>query len=75
MCVHVFGGASCRAFSNYALKMTAIENKKRFGEEASQTLQNNFYGGDLLKSVGNEDKAVQLIKATGMCHEGGFNRQ
>ena len=75
MCVHVFGSASCGACSHYALKMTAIENKEKFGEEAAQTLQTNFYGGDLLKSVGNEDKAVQLIKATGMCHEGGFNRQ
>ena len=75
MCVHVFGGASCGACSHYALKMTAIENKEKFGEEAAQTLQNNFYEGDLLKSVGNEDMAAQIIKATGMYHEGGFNKQ
>ena len=74
MCVHVFGGFPSGACSNYALKMTAIETKEKSGEEAAQTLQNNFYVDDLLKSVANEDIAVQLIKKlTGMCHEGGFN--
>ena len=54
--------------------MTVIENKEKFGAEAAQTLQNNFYVNDLLKSVANEDMAVQLIKkVTGMCYERGFN--
>ena len=54
--------------------MTAIENKEKFGEEAAQTLQNNFYADDLLKAAANEDIAVQLIKkVTGMCSEKGFN--
>ena len=54
--------------------MTAVENKEKFGEEAAQSLQHNFCVDDLLKSVANEDIAVQLIqKVTGMCHEGGFN--
>ena len=35
--------------------------------------QNNFYVDDLIKLVTNKDMAVQLIKVTGMCHEGGFN--
>ena len=74
MCVHVFGGVSSEACSNYALKVTAIENKEKFGEKAAQTLQNKFFVDDLLKSVANEDIAVQLIqKVTGLCHEGGFN--
>ena len=58
MCVRVFGSASCGACSHCALKMTAIENKEKFGEEAAQTLQNNFNVGDLLKSVANEDMSV-----------------
>ena len=71
MYIHLFGGVSSEACSNYALKMTAIE---KFGEEAAQTFQNNFYMDNLSKSVENEDMAVQLIKkVTGMCHEGGFN--
>ena len=60
MCVHVFGGVSSGACSNYALKMTAIENREKFGEEADQTLQNNFHVDGLLKSMENEDMAVQL---------------
>ena len=74
MCIHLFGGVSSGACSNYALKITAVENNEKFGKEAAQTLQNNFYVDDPLKSVANEDIAVQLIKTvTGMCHEGGFN--
>ena len=59
---HVFGGVSSGACSNLTLKVTAIENKEEFGEEATQTLQNNFYVDNLLKSVENEDMAVQLIR-------------
>ena len=74
MCVHIFGGVSSGACRNYALKITAVENKEKFVEEAAQTLQNNFYVDDLLKSVANEDIAGQLIKkVTGMCHKGGLN--
>ena len=74
MCVHVFGSVSSGACNNYALKMAAVENKEKFGEEAAQSLHNNFCVDDLLKSVANEDIAVQLIKkVTGMCHGGGFN--
>ena len=46
ICVHVFGGVSSGACSNYTLKMTAVENKEKLGEEAAQTLQNNFYVDD-----------------------------
>ena len=73
ICVHVSGRVSSGACSKYALKITAIEGKEKFGEEAAQTFQNNCYVHDLLKSVINEDMAVQLIRATGMCHEGGLN--
>ena len=73
-CVHVFGGVSSGACSNYALKVTAIENKEKFGEETAQTLQKNFCLDDLLQLVANEDNAVQLTKkVTGMCHEGSFS--
>ena len=71
MYVHIFARVSSGACSNYALKITAVENKEKFGKEAAQTLKNNFYVDDLLKSVANK---VQLIKkVAGMCHEGGFN--
>ena len=38
ICVHMFGGFSSGACSNYAPKIPAIENKEKFGEEAAQTL-------------------------------------
>ena len=62
MCVHVFGGTSSPSCSNYALKRTSIDGKDQFGLEAAKTLQNNFYVDDLLKSVAQEDQAIQLIK-------------
>ena len=56
------------------MKITAVENKKKFGKEAAQTLNNNCYVDDLLKSVANEDIAVQLTKKVArMCDKGGFN--
>ena len=61
MCI-VFEGASSVAYRDYAVKMTAIENKEKFGEEAAQTLQTKCYLDNLLLSVKSEDMEVQLIK-------------
>ena len=58
MCVHVFGGVSSGGCSKYALKITAVENKEKFGKETAETLQNNCYVDDLLKSVANQDNSV-----------------
>ena len=42
--------------------------------EASKTLQQNFYVDDLLKSVKNEEEAIELIKSIKLlCKCGGFN--
>ena len=73
MCVHVFGGTSSPSCSNYALKRTSIDGKDQFGLEAAKTLQNNFYVDDLLKSVAQEDQAIQLIEnVKAICLSGGF---
>ena len=54
-------------------KRTSIDGKDQFGLEAAKTLQNNFYVDDLLKSVAQEDQAIQLIKnVKAMCLSGGF---
>ena len=66
MCVHVFGSVSSGACSNYALRRTAIEIENKYGKDAAETVKNNFYVDDMLKSVENEDKAITLMK-------GGFN--
>ena len=74
ICVHVFGGVSSGACSNYALRRTAIENENKYGKDAAEMLKNNFYVDDILKSVENEDKAITLMKDVKlMCQEGGFN--
>ena len=73
ICVHVFGVTSSPSCNNYALKRTSIDGKYQFGLEATKTLQNNFYVDDLLKSVAQEDQAIQLIKnVKAMCSSGGF---
>ena len=47
--------------------------EKRLVKEAAETLQNNFYVDDLLKSVDDEDTAIKLIKEVkAMCASGGF---
>ena len=37
ICVHVFGGVSSGACSNYALRRTTIENDNKHGENAAET--------------------------------------
>ena len=47
---------------------------EKYGKDAAETLKNNFYFDDMLKSVENEDKAIRLMKdVKSMCQEGGFN--
>ena len=47
--------------------------EKISGNEAAETLQNNLYDGDLLKSVVDEDKAMKVIKEVkAMCASGCF---
>ena len=73
MCMHVFGGVSSGACSNYDLTRTAIENEHNYGKEAAENLKNN-YVEKLLKSVEDENSAVHLIKKVkSMCLEGQFN--
>ena len=62
MCVYVFGGTSSPSCSNYVLKRTSIDLEDQLGKAAAETLQDNFYGDDLLKSLDNEIKAIKLIR-------------
>ena len=76
MCAHVFGGVSSGAYSNY---ICTEENCKGKLEEiwnwnCTHTLRENFYVGDLLKSVNSEDDIIKQIKnVRPMCNEDGFN--
>ena len=43
------------------------------GKAAAKALQDNFYVGDLLKSLDNKKEAIKLIKnVKAMCESGGF---
>ena len=74
MNVHVFGGASSPSSSNYALRKTAAYNETKCGTKVAETLRNNFYVDDRLKSVSNEETAIKLIRCVRkICADGGFH--
>ena len=73
MNVHGFYGASLPSCSNYALRKTAADNETKYGTEVAETLRNNFYVDDMLKSVSNEETAIKLIQGVRkICVDGGF---
>ena len=74
MCVDLFGVVSSTSSSNYALRKAAVNNSSCYENDASAAIMNNFYVGDLLKSVEDEELAKDLIRRIQkMCSAGGFN--
>ena len=61
MTAHVFGGISSLSCSSYALKKTAADHVKKYGEEVSSTLRWNFYVDDMPKSFPSAKIAVDMI--------------
>ena len=58
--------------SNYALKKTAADNVKKYGEEVLPVLRWNFYENDL--SFPNAKIAADMIHTVkSLCNEGGIN--
>ena len=45
---HIYGEVSSPSCSNYALKKRADDNKVKYGPEAADTLNKNFYVDDML---------------------------
>ena len=73
MCVHLFGAVSSPSCANFALKQTAEDNAKVYGNEAAEVVKHDFYVDDLLKSTPTTEAALELIpKVTKMCAAGGF---
>ena len=71
---HAFGSISLPSCSNYALKKTAADDIKKYGEDVSSILRRNFYVDDMLKSFPSAKIAVDMIyKVKSLCKEGGFN--
>ncbi|PFX26877.1 hypothetical protein AWC38_SpisGene8468 [Stylophora pistillata] len=54
MVVHLFGAASSPSVANFALKRTARDNEDKYGTLVADTLRNNFYVDDCLRSVSSE---------------------
>lgn len=70
---HLFGAKSSPSCANLALHMTADDHGG--GKlEACDTIRQNFYVDDVLKSVRSEEAAVSLVKdLKDVCASGGFN--
>ena len=74
MLVHPFGAISSKNCVIFALHQTAFDNREELGEDAMDTLLNDFYVDDMLKSLDEKDEAVDVIeRTTKMCAAGGFN--
>lgn len=74
MAVHLFGATSSPSCANYALRRTAQDNSIKASAEAVDTILNNFYIDDCLKSVKHAAQAIALYKdLKAMCASGEFN--
>ena len=69
-----FGRISSPSFSNYALKKTAADNVKKYGEEMSSILRQKFFVDDMLNSFSSAKIAAGMIhKVKSLCNKGWFN--
>ena len=74
MKVHIFGAISSPSCANYALRRCATDHSSQYEETVCQTVLNDFYVDDLLKSMENEEEAVKLVRdLREMLAEGGFS--
>lgn len=73
MTVHLFGAASSPSCASYALRKTADDNQLEFLDAVVQSVKQNFYVDDCLKSLATEEEAIQMIKdLTALCQKGSF---
>ena len=61
MVVHLFGAISSPACANLALRKTAEHNRHSFPPEVINTVKRNFYVDDCLKSLPDEQRAVEHV--------------
>lgn len=74
MCVHLFGAVSSPSVAGYALRKTALDGAKLYGDAAAEAVIRNFYVDDFCKSEKNTQLTVSLIRnVDSMCDSGGFN--
>ncbi|XP_078252913.1 solute carrier family 28 member 3-like [Rhinoraja longicauda] len=58
--VYLFGAVLSPSCANFALRKTAEDNGAHFSEEVVDTVKNNFYVVDCLKSMPSEPEAVRM---------------
>ena len=74
MLVHLFGGASSPNCATFALKITTEDNKAAFDAITVETVKQNFYVDDCLKSVATNPGTIHLVgELREMLSKGGFH--
>jgi len=68
MNLHLFGAVSSPAVANFGLRATAEAGREQFGQTTADSLQNDFYVDDGLRSFATPDNAIDVIRNTkAMC--------
>ncbi|XP_068712985.1 uncharacterized protein [Montipora foliosa] len=74
MTVHIFGDTDSTCSANFALLRTGEDNWREFDPVTADTLRDNYYVDDLLKSMPTPESAITLMRElTELCAKGGFN--
>lgn len=61
MTVHLFGAISSPSCASFALRKTAEDHKADFPVHVTDTIKQNFYVDDCLKSLSSEAEAMSLV--------------
>ena len=61
MIVHLFRATSSPSCANFSLRQTAEDNSQELSKEAVDSVKDNFYVNDRLKSAPSETKAINLV--------------
>nr|XP_054764691.1 uncharacterized protein LOC129271341 [Lytechinus pictus] len=73
MKVHLFGATSSPSCAGFALRRTAEDNRHEYDEDVVNTVLDNFYVDDCLKSVPSDKDGVRLVQQLrGLLQKGGF---
>ncbi|XP_030844258.1 uncharacterized protein LOC105444708 [Strongylocentrotus purpuratus] len=73
MLVHLFGATSSPSCAGFAINKTVQDNKRDFDEGVAETVLDNFYVDDCLKSVSTREEAKKLIpQLNELLRRGGF---
>ena len=73
MNAHIFGAKDSPSIANFALQKTAKDNSRDFSKSVINAVEKDFYVDDLLKSLPNEQDAVEFSsEIIELLQRGGF---